>query len=153
MARSPYKRLPGRSGRFLLTTTLWTSDDHLLLVYSHGVTESYRRFFYRDIQAIVLCRTKNGLVMTLVLCLLGLAVGVPAFFLPSEVVVLFACLAGLFFLLAAINHFRGPTCRCTLRTAVQTLELPSLQRLRSARKVLTRLHPLILAAQREAPSS
>ncbi len=153
MDRHPYKRLPGRSGRFLFTTTLWTSADHLLLVYSHGVTESYRRFFYRDIQAIVICRTKNGLVMTLVLCLLGLVAGVPAFFVPVEGAVMFGIIAGLFFLMAAINHLQGPTCRCTLRTAVQTLELPSLHRVRSARKMLTRLHPAIMAAQREAGSS
>jgi hypothetical protein len=47
------------------------------------------------------------------------------------------------------NLLLGPTCVCHLKTAVQTEELPSLRRLRRARKVLARLRPLIVAAQGE----
>lgn len=149
MADRPYKRLPGRSRQFFNAVTLWEGADHLLLVHSHGVTESYRRFFHRDIQAIVVCQTRNGLVQTVVLGLLGLALAAPAPFVGFEAAVAFGIFAGLFFLLALINFLRGATCRCTLRTAVQTQELPSLNRVRTARKVLTRIQPAIAAAQRE----
>ena len=46
-----------------------------------------------------------------------------------------------------VNLIKGPTCNCYLRTAVQIKELPSLSRLKRARKVLARLRPLITAAQ------
>jgi hypothetical protein len=46
-----------------------------------------------------------------------------------------------------INNLRGPTCACTLRTAVQTEELPSLCRLPKTRRILNLLRPLIAQAQ------
>jgi hypothetical protein len=49
-----------------------------------------------------------------------------------------------------INSISGPTCRCHLTTAVQTNELPSLKRVARANRVLSRLRPLIAAAQSEA---
>ena len=41
----------------------------------------------------------------------------------------------------------GPTTRCFLRTAVQTEELPALNRLRRVRKVLARIETLVAEAQ------
>ena len=152
MSEQTYKRLPGRSRRFLFNSTLWEGGDHILLVHTHGITESYRRFFYSDIQAIVFCQTKSGLVMTIVLGVLAVIFGVPAFFVPLEWAVALGILAALLFVLAAINHLRGPTCLCSIRTAVQTQELPSLNRTRIARKVLARLQPTIAAAQRVGAS-
>ena len=52
MAQFPYKRLPGRRAGLFSVNTLWMADDHLLSVHSHRVTEQYRRFYFRDIQAI-----------------------------------------------------------------------------------------------------
>src|SRR2546426_6411511 len=55
-----YLRLPGRGRprglRALLTgpSTLWMGGDHLLAVDSNGWRETYRRFGYRDIQAILI---------------------------------------------------------------------------------------------------
>ena len=55
-----YLRLPGRGRprglRALLTgpSTLWMGGDHLLAVDSNGWRETYRRFDYRDIQAILI---------------------------------------------------------------------------------------------------
>jgi hypothetical protein len=55
--------------------------------------------------------------------------------------------AALFLLAMLINVAMGPTSVCHLRTAVQTEELPSLNRVRRARKVLDRLRPFIAQAQ------
>ena len=52
-----------------------------------------------------------------------------------------------FLLLLLLNTLRGSACVCHLRTAVQEEELPSLNRVRRARKVLDRLRPLIAATQ------
>jgi hypothetical protein len=134
------------------TGTLWEADDHLLLVQSHGYTEAYRRFFYRDIQAIVICRTKSGMVASLVFGLLAAALGVSAAFVAADAAIPLWFFAGAFLFIALVSLLRGPTCRCTLRTAVQTQELPSLHHLRTARKTLRRIQPKIEAAQMEIPT-
>ncbi len=91
--------------------------------------------------------------MSIVLGMLGLAIGVPALFVPFAAAVACTIAAGICFLLAAASFLRGPTCRCTLSTAVQTQDLPSLNRVRTARKVLARIRPFIEAAQRETAAS
>lgn len=152
MAERLYHRLPGRSRQFLNASTLWEGPDHLLQVQSHVVAESYRRFFFRDIHAVVICETKNGRVMTIVLGVLGGLLCLPMPFVPLAATIVLGIVAALFFLLAVGNFFRGPTCVCSLRTAVQTQELPSLNRLKTARKVLASLQPKIIAAQSESGS-
>ncbi len=54
---------------------------------------------------------------------------------------------GIFFGLFLVNLLRGPTCVCQIRTAVQTERLPTLKRLRTARKVIARLKPMIEQTQ------
>ena len=51
-----------------------------------------------------------------------------------------------------INLALGPTSACQIRTAVQVEDLPSLNRLRRARKVLNRVRPLVVAVQGEITS-
>jgi hypothetical protein len=46
-----------------------------------------------------------------------------------------------------INNLLGSTCACTLRTAVQIEDLPSLCRLPKTRRILNLLRPLIVQAQ------
>jgi len=148
MPSRPYKRLPGRSSRFMNTSSLWEADDVLLLVESHFVSESYRRFHWSDIQAFVICKTLKGLIMNIVFGVLTLLFGIPIFFVETAAAIFFGIFVGLFLILGLVNFFRGPTCRCMLRTAVQTQELHSLNRLKTARKVIERLRPRIEAAQR-----
>lgn len=153
-----YARLPGsgvsrKGGSFVtvarLSCRLWLGDDHLLQVESvGGYTESYKRFYFRDIQAIYLHKTAAWFVANLAL---GLCTG---FFLlwallvknPGGVIAL-AIFTGAFGFFLLLNVFRGPTCSCHLKTAVHLEELPSLRRRRNAEKVLARLQPLIEAAQ------
>lgn len=149
----PYQRLPGRSRQLFNDATLWEGDDHLLFVQSHSVAEAYRRFFYRDIQAIVLCGTNTGLVASIALGVLAGAFGFGAAFSESAVAIALGIVAGVFLLLAVINVIQGPTCRCTLRTAVQTQELPSLNRIRTARRVLGRIQAKVATAQQQKPSA
>jgi len=151
MAARPYKRLPGRGSGALNLATLWEGDDHLLLVESHRVSESYKRFFYRDIQAIIVCQTKTGHIIMIVLAVLTLLFAIPAFFVAPEGAIALGIAAGFFLLLTAISFFAGPTCRCTLRTAVQTQPLTSLGRIRNARKALARIQTQIAAVQQQAP--
>ena len=163
MAATPkdYHRLPGRGLRkqgFLSFSVagsrarLWLGKDHLLMVESQFYREDYRRFYFRDIQAFVLRRTNQGRFISITLAVLvllfgsisvGSAGGVEPYF--------FWIVTAGFALFLLWNTLLGPTCECHLRTAVQMEELPSLRRLRRARRVLDRLRPLIIAAQGQLP--
>jgi hypothetical protein len=157
MADEPkYKRLTRARprSRFAIISTgnssLWLGPDHVLCIDSSGYTENYKRFYFRDIQAFIVRKTDVYKYTSLVLGILGLFLAVIAF-VPSGTamrVVLFS-FAAFFLLCMLLNLLFGPTTLCYLQTAVQVESLPSLHRLRKARKVLNVLRPLIANAQGE----
>ena len=135
-------------------SSLWLGRDHLLTVESTGYTEEYKRFYYRDIQAITIRKTKRqavtGVVMGVVtLFFAGLALAVGNAYGDDGGSIFCWVVAGVLGVLFIINLAAGPTTTCYLRSAVQTEELPSLGRWRRANKALARLRPLIIAAQGE----
>src|SRR5438105_2031626 len=157
MAEKEYRRLTwsrrrSQAGLVVFSparSSLWLGKDHLLGIDTTGYTETYKRFYFRDIQAIIIRRTNRLRNWSLGL---GVPAGLFALFAAvasREVVVasILGTVAGLFLLAALLNVAAGPTCVCHLRTAVQTEELPSLNRLRRTRKVLNRLRPFIVEAQ------
>ncbi len=150
MAATRYKKFAGRGHGLLNAATLWDGGDHLLMVESHLVSESYRRFSYKDIQAIVICQTQTGLMIGTLTVVLGLMMGAGAFFTSVVFSYLLGTMATLFLIIGGFLLAQGPTCRCVLRTAVQTQHLPSLSHTRKARKALGQLGPKIAAAQEES---
>ena|ERR1051326_841810 len=150
MARTEriYRRLPGRLAGAASYYRLWLGPDHLLSVRATGYSEEYKRFYYQDIQAIILRRTLAWRNWNFGL---GTAAGLVCFVsvLSSGGVALgiWLSLAGALFLLFLVNLARGPSCVCHVRTAVQTERLPTLGRVRLARKVIDRVRPLIERAQ------
>lgn len=150
---APYKRLPGRGSGLMTLNTLWEGDDHLLYVESNRMSESYRRFYFRDIQSIVICQTKRTQITSGVLFFLTLVLGLGAVAAGDVTGIVIGTLAGLFLLFAFINLILGPSCLCTIQTAVQTTPVSSLHRVRTARKVLAKIQLKIAAAQTEAPTA
>jgi hypothetical protein len=127
---------------------LWLGDDHLLILDWDGSREFYKRIRYQDIQTIVVHRTTEGKIVNallggiiLLLIIFGLVVG------DTVGTIVLLVIAALFGLILLVNFISGPTCKCQLRTAVQTEELYSLTRLPNVRKALDRLRPRITAAQ------
>jgi hypothetical protein len=142
-----YQKLPGRGGSFLGPTRLWLATDHLLRVELRGFAETYHRFYFSDIQAILVRPTNQWFIelavmgpMLLVLLLLAL-VSADAFR------VFWLVLAGLVLPFFLLQLFRGRTCTCHIQTAVQFMSLPSVNRMRYARKILGLLKPMIEQAQ------
>lgn len=153
MPDEKYQRLTRARSRsvFVLVarrSSLWLGSDHLLRIDTTGYTESYKRFYFRDIQAILFRKTTRWLIWA---AIFGSCAAISALILLSsqEAVVrwIFGSLAALFFLALALDVAGGPTCVCQLRTAVQTEPLVSLKRVRRARRFLARLRPLIAQAQ------
>lgn len=151
-----YRKLPGRGASGMEYHRLYQAPDHLLLVASTGFTETYRRFYFRDIQAVVVRKTilgaiQNGVIGFLAgICALGMAAGAATGFTLGWM--LGWGIPLLFFLgLLGWNIARGPTCVCDVRTAVQVRRVGSVGRVRTARRLLERLRPLIDAAQGAMP--
>jgi hypothetical protein len=156
----PYIRLtrPASRSIFGLVTVgrsnLWLAPDHLLAVDSNGYSESYKRFYFRDIQAVAVVTTNRrglwNLVLALpsVVCLAILITGaLPGGNMEIGSAIASGVGAAFFGGLIVVNSLRGPTCRCEIRTAVQTGRMPSLRRLKLTSRTLDRLRPLIIGAQ------
>src|SRR5215472_6229365 len=156
----PYTRLTRTRARafgvvYAARSSLWLGADHLLLVASNGYSETYQRFYFRDIQALWIRRTDNwkywGLawgVLAGLFALFGLVtadvgIGYRLGFFGGPVFV--------FGTLLLLNLAAGPSCICHLRTAVQMVELSALNRVPRARRALDRLRPLIADAQGVLP--
>jgi hypothetical protein len=157
-----YARLPGsglsrKGAAFIsvarITCRLWLGDDHLLQVEAAGgYSETYKRFYFRDIQAIIIQKTKTWFVANTVLGVLtGLFLlwGISVHDEGGRIFLGF--MTGLLGLFLLVSLLRGPSCVCFLKTAVHMEELPSLRRRRNAERVLARIKPLIEAAQGPLP--
>jgi hypothetical protein len=150
-----YIRLPGkRYVTFGLTRdTLWLGKDHLLQVINRGYTEEYRRFYYRDIQAIILRQTSTGRVLNLIFgsiaafSVLLLTFGWLIWKWETVALLPLGIATSFWVLLFLILLAAGPTCVCHVRTAVQFEKLPSLFRLKKARKAIALLRERVEIAQ------
>lgn len=149
-----YRRLKlGRAG-LASTSSFWQAPDHLLVVEVAGTVEKYRRFYFRDIQAVIIQKSKVRMLWTI-----SLAVGLLLMLLilfqvnwspqSDEAPVFFIFLTVVLVLIITLvmNLLRGPTCVVLLRTAVQTQILPNINRRKKAIQLVEQLGPAIIAAQ------
>jgi len=142
-------------------SSLWLGKDHLLCVDSSGYTETYKRFYFRDIQTISIQRTDRHhwwsailgfFAFVFFITTVGTMPKIPMAQWSSDQIaggIVLSGITGFFVLLLLMNWLSGPACKCFLRTAVQIEELPSLNRVRRARGTLARIRPLIVAVQGE----
>ncbi len=155
-ADKKYRRLPGRNRGSFSQETLWEGPDHLLSAKATIFREEYRRFYYKDIQYIIVRKTGRGKIINIVFgLLLFLSVLPAALYLEEwpEPLVMAWPFSALFLSMLAINAILGGTCEAHLKTAVQMQRLPSLKRIRSARKAMKRLAPLIKKEQADLKST
>ena len=145
--RKLYRRLPGRGLTLFRQVRLYAGPDHLLQAAVSGYTETYRRFYFRDIQAITIQKTQLGKIFNSVFAFFTARFGLPAFDMSLGPAVAMWSVAGFFGLLLVINLALGPTCACYIRTAVQTERLGAVTRIRTARRLLRRIRPLIEGVQ------
>ena len=145
---SIYRRLPGRGVTLTHYAYLYLGPDHLLQSAATGYSETYKRFYFRDIQAIIIRKTSMWLIGLLALLVPAVFLAIVAIFTTDAVgAAILWTIVGVLFLGSLTNLLLGPSCVCHLQTAVQTEKLPSLKRLRKAQKILSQIRPLIEAAQ------
>ncbi|MGA2579189.1 MAG: hypothetical protein ABSH24_24525 [Bryobacteraceae bacterium] len=146
--RQAYRKLPGRRRGVVFSASLWTAADHLLSVKSTRFQEQYKRFYFRDIQAIVVTKVPRLAVSTPVLAaaaLLPIAALIARLRLPAAAGWLWLLMAAL----AAgwIYISIAQSCTCRLYTAVSREDLPSIYRMWTARKALAELEQRIAQVQ------
>jgi hypothetical protein len=152
MAQTEYQRLTRTKSQHGVVTSarssLWLGDDHLLRIDSSGYTENYRRFYLRDIQAVIIRKTIGMQIWVLVFGMLALVSAMFAVGVSDPIAIgIWWGLVGLFLLLLTINLLRGPCCAFHIKTAVQLEPIPAITRIRRAHQMLDRLRPLLAAAQ------
>jgi hypothetical protein len=130
-----------------LRTKLYLGTDHLLLIEQLILVERYKRFYYRDIQAITAAQSSRWLVFAGLWGLLTLLAAL-SFFVHNPIALIAATLfTGLFGFAFVYNLIQGPTCIVRLQTAVQTHRIAPLERTRDFRRGMDAIEPLIRTAQ------
>jgi hypothetical protein len=152
--RQNYHKLPGRRRGFVFSASLWAGADHLLSVKSARFQEQYKRFYFRDIQAIVVTKSPRWVVSTPVFAgaaLLLTAVLIVRMLLPvltDWLWLLLAALTGAWIYVSAAQ-----SCTCRMYTAVSREDLPSIYRMWTARKALAELEQRIAQVQGVFPEN
>lgn len=148
MARKPktYRKLASSGFSAALRHSLWEGPDHLLWVESAILQEHYRRFYFQDIEAVLVHRTGRRTAWTW-------ALGAPFFLFTaiavfSDGIALFSIfMAALLAVLTAVQWLKGPGCRVYLQTAVQKYRIANLVRMRKALRVMDRIRASVEAVQ------
>lgn len=128
---SKYRRLPGSSG-FLVRNSLWMGTDHLLSVRRNPFSESYRRYYFADVQAIMITEVPNAVAFY--------GYGAAALFMVMAAALAYTshpvwCVVSLLAALTAFwVSFLSANCACYLTTSVSSDKLASLGQIRNARK-------------------
>ena len=160
LRRDPKFRALKVGGHGLLgSASYWLGPDHLLIVNASSYVESYRRFFFNDIQAIICQQTgkAKGWSVALAACsVVSLSLALASYVQARDAYFLIGCCL-LVFLISAIllliNAARGPSCVAYITTAVQTTPLPYVGRWRRAQKLLNELKPRVEASQSASPGA
>ena len=146
---SIYRQLPAVRRTPVSKASVWVADDHLLSVQSSRVAEEYRRYYFRDIQALVIERraTSRKAITYPLLGILAAATTAVA-----NAFGWWALLPG--FLTAALALIEGSAreCRCLIVTRTSQDFLPAFAKLRGSEAAMAELAPLILNAQRKEAS-
>ncbi len=150
MSTSPFTKASLRHRSFTGYSQVWLAQDHVLVLRSSRIKETYRRFLFADIQAIVITQGPDVSVprgLFGVLILIGLLWAITATSIAGKVFL------GLVTVIAAglliRDVMRGPRCRCVLQTAVSREQVDALSRTREARRFVEQVTPLIEQAQQQ----
>lgn len=148
--RIRYRRLPGRWYGVATKATAWLAPDHLLIVERAWFVEHYWRLRLRDIESIVLQRTRAreiGMAMAALVLAGGLALALwpPAEFELRTVMGGFAATIGAIALVMELA--RGASCAVTVRTRTSSVRVRAWSRRRAARRGIERLREAMAAVQ------
>ncbi|MCX7818136.1 MAG: hypothetical protein N2652_02850 [Kiritimatiellae bacterium] len=147
--RPSYRRLPGRWYGVATKATAWLGPDHLLVVERAWFVEHYRRLQFRDIEAVILQRTRAREIGAS-LGALSLAAGLSLALLwtgPLTARVVGALIAAAGAVALGLELSRGRGCATTVRTRTSSVLVRAWSRERPARRGIARLCQAIAVVQ------
>ncbi len=153
------KPLPGRLPLLRLSLgvtqmALWLGPTSLIQSQLHFYKESYRQFDFANVQAIVMRKTSRGAIYGVIIAAIAAFFGWASQAVEQPLASLvFASFAVLWSLLFALNVARGPTCRVYLQTSLGLRELPTLNRVRTARQALLLIVAAVERTQGSLPAA
>jgi hypothetical protein len=106
-------------------------SDHLLRVRANPFSQQYRRYYFADIQALVLTELHGTAAFYWYAA--AVSIGVLSGLLVNNSHPIWGALSGIFAALAFYLGWRVPNCVCYLKTCVSTDKLPSMRHLSAAR--------------------
>jgi len=148
--RIAYRKLPGHRRGFVRGSSVWLGPDHLLLVRSLRFREEYKRYYFRDIQALVVAKKPRFHLSTRAAAI-GAVIGLilsPFVFsqaIPNGGYIAAGVCAALIIAWSYVSA--AHSCTCRIYTAVSRDELPSVYRTWVARRFLAAVTPAIAATQ------
>jgi hypothetical protein len=154
MSETRYRRLPGTRRGVIARASAWLGPDHILLVQGSRVTETYKRVYFRDVQALLVTK-RNRFVLQTQLLLIPPALLIAVLSLPTdwrETGSLLAVLIGVAVLLYLFIVGSFYSCRLYIATAVGNVQVASVFRVWQAQKFHAKLGPLVMASQSPKPS-
>ena len=154
-----YRRIPGRGS--CGCSRLWLGDDHLLATFAIAGIESYRRFYFREIAALLIRRTAvrriwNVIFGVLGACGAGAAAALwfgfnhgssEAFGASKFFAVVFGGAAFICLVFVLLNTLRGEGCAVYVQTAYGLAPLRAPGRVPNAERMVRQVSPLIEQAQ------
>lgn len=145
--RIHYRKLPGHRRGFVHGSSVWVGPDHLLAVNSLRFREEYKRYYFRDIQAITIAKrprfhlsTRAAVIGYLWLMAFGVL-----FRFPHGAAIVGA--AGIALVATWVYFSALCSCTCRIHTAVSQDRLPSIYRTWIAQRFLQAVEPQISAIQ------
>jgi hypothetical protein len=144
--RDNYKRLSS-GWHIFYRYTLWMGQDHLLHVATGIFVEEYKRFYFRDIQSLIVHKSNAWLVWNFVLLFLAFGSALISAALVDIERMVAGIITALLIMIVLSSFIRGPGCVCYIQTAVQKQKLRSISRINKARKIMDFLKPVIHKAQ------
>ncbi len=146
-----YNRLPGKKRGLLGYNTLWLGPDHMLAVVDRTFAEDYKRFYYRDIQAVTIRKIESFKIVATIIAAVSSLLVLFTFFFKEPWSIFFGVMSGVFFFGLIMYLIAGASYECYIKTAVQIEKLPSIFRLKTYEKVMNLLRPMIEEAQGTMP--
>jgi hypothetical protein len=116
---------------------MWMAPDHLLIVKQIGCSEEFKRFYFSDIQAIVIMRSQKYVLWALVLPVIALFM--IGFISSLDNPAFLEGLLGVTLVFWVVHLVKGPTCTCWIQTGINKEKLPMFSRVSAANKFWRRI--------------
>ncbi|MBN4074096.1 hypothetical protein JYT61_00895 [bacterium AH-315-E10] len=156
-----YKKLPCKStfkGLVSLSYAnykLYMADDHILSLELSGYAERYKRYYFSDIEAIMIqpnyYRMIHNIIYGIIFALIGLVLLIAHSDSDSDAFVgLFIFFSPFLFILIVLiilNTFRGMGCKTSILTRTSSEQLKALDRVKKAQKIIPQISEHIVAVQ------